>query len=369
MIKIWTPPLTLFSYLAKNYIIKILIALLVLICLITFIDVIEFLRKTGERQIEISLLKVISITLLKIPSQLDNLLPFSVIFGSITCFYLWNKNNEFLQARTSGQNIWQAISPVIFSLTAIGIINIIIINPIAATTIKQHDFLLSSIFGKKSVNEMSISTSGIWIRDTKIDYDLFINGDQLELNDAIIKNPTVYHLQKNGQLTWRMQAKQIFLTNGGWIINNAIKTENSGLTSKLGNIIIPTEMDPSDLSESNRSAKTINIYRLPNFINVLEKAGLPADKHKVLLHQIISTPFKLIGLAILTASFTLIKFSRKTEVKLIFLSMVISFGFYFLSDLIYILGNSAKIPYLLAGWGPSLIICAFGGFFLARVDE
>ena len=198
MMRVWTPPITLFSYLAKNYTIKILIALLILISLVTFIDVIEFIRKTGERQIEISSFQIIFITLLKIPSLLDSLLPFSVIFGSITCFYLWNRSNEFLLARTTGQNIWQAISPVILSLTIIGLIHIFIINPIAATTTKQHDFLISGLFGKTNVNEMSISTNGIWIRDTNINYDLFINGNQLDLYDASIKNPTIYHLKKMG---------------------------------------------------------------------------------------------------------------------------------------------------------------------------
>ena len=63
---------------------------------------------------------------------------------------MWGRTHEFLVARTTGQNIWQALMPVIATVFIFGLFHITIINPIAAASAKQYDYLLESIFGRKT---------------------------------------------------------------------------------------------------------------------------------------------------------------------------------------------------------------------------
>ena len=89
------------------------------------------------------------------------------------------------------------------------------------------------------------------------------------------------------------------LTDNGWIIVDAVKVSNDGQSTILGDVIMPTILRPSDLAESTLPPKTVSIYKLPNFIDVQQRAGLPVNPHLVFLHQLLSTPLKLVGLALL----------------------------------------------------------------------
>jgi lipopolysaccharide export system permease protein len=370
MRKSWKPAPTLFGYFGRKYTQWVLLTLGILVSFITLIEVLELMRRVSHKTVEISSFHLVMVSLLNIPTMLDELLPFAVLFGSLSCFFIWNRSHEFMVTRSVGQNVWQAITPVIFSVGAIGLCHIMIINPIAATTAKQHNYYMQNIFTSSDQQSgLSVSTSGIWLRDTSNAYNLIINGQQLLLKEALISQPLLYQLEQNGKLSWRIQADTMHLTEGGWIIKNALRTENNGRQSALGDVIIPTAMQPSDLLESTQAPQTVNVYRLPGFISVLERTGLPAGEHKVFFHQLLSTPLKLIGLALLAASVTLVRFSRQTKLKLILFALGAGFGFYFLTDLIYLLGTTSRLPYHIAGWGPALLVCSISGFLLARADE
>ena len=85
------------------------------------------------------------------------------------------------------------------------------------------------------------------------------------------------------------------LTNKSWIISNATRIQNDGQRFFLGDVMLPTALQTSDLAESSLPPKTVSIYKLPSFIAVQKRAGLPVNQHLVFFHQLLSTPFKLIG--------------------------------------------------------------------------
>ena len=250
-----------------------------------------------------------------------------------------------------------------------GLVHITIINPIAATTAKQYEYLMEEIFGNNSQSELSVSTNGIWMRDVDGGNNFIINGETLQVEESSIGSPLIYQIKEDGQLAWRIKADEMKLVNKSWIISNATRIQNDGHRMFLGDVMLPTALKTSDLAESTLPPKTVSIYKLPSFIAVQKRAGLPVNQHLVFFHQLLSTPLKLIGLALLAASFTLLHFSRQTKTRLIVLGLGSGFAVYFLSDIVYLLGNTAKLPYVLAGWAPALLICLFSGFLLARVDE
>ena len=362
-------PLTLLGYLSRKYAKIVLITFAALISFVTFIEIIELLRRTSQKAPDLSSMYIIFLGLMNVPTLMDEILPFAVLFGSMICFYMWGRTHEFMIARTTGQNIWQALLPVILTVFFIGVFHITIINPIAAASAKQYDFMVESIFGRTQQSELSISTNGIWMRDSEAGNNFIINGKTLQVEQSLITAPLIYQLEKNGQLSWRIQADQMKLLNNSWIISNATRIQNDGQRFFLGDVMLPTALKAADLAESTLPPKTVSIYRLPGFIAVQKRAGLPINQHLVFFHQLLSTPLKLVGLALLAASFTLLHFSRQTKTRLIILGLGSGFAVYFLSDLVYLLGNTAKLPYMLAGWAPALLICLFSGFLLARVDE
>lgn len=363
------PPLVLSLYLSKRYLFWVFLTLGCLLAFITLIDAVELYRRFSNTNSDRSSAIVIWLLLMGLPEKIDLLLPFTILFGSILCFQNWSKTNELIVARGFGQNIWQALLPVFLTVLVIGSAQNIVLNPIKSATISAQDELKGTLFGRQDAGRLSISASGVWLKDTNSIDNLIIHGPSLSLAENRINEPVIYNLDDNGSIIWRIQAHAMTLTNKGWRVDGAIKSDNLGVTSGRNDIDLETSMKPIDFARTTQSPKTISIYSLPSFITLLDQTGLPSHEHKVYFQQQLSNPLRLLGLSMLAACFTLLRYSRMPRYKLMALGVGIGFLVYFFTDLVVLLGANARLPVLVSGWGPAMTICLIAGFILARSED
>ena len=356
-------------YLARRYLFWILITLGGLLAFVMLIDAVELYRRFNNVASDETAFTLIWILVLGIPEKLDILLPFGILFGSMLCFNSWNKTNELLAARSFGQNIWQALLPVFATVITIGLIQIFVLNPIKAATVDSQTSLKIDVFGNPSTTRLSVSTSGVWLKDASDGKDLIIHGPSLDLATNSINNPIIYGLNGIGGVAWRIRAELIRLDENGWVIEGALQSDSLGTTKELGNITMPTTITPSDFARTTQSPETISIYSLPAFIDMLNRTGLPSNEHSVYFQQQLSIPLKLLGLATLAVCFTLLGFTRMPRYKLIVVGIVAGFTIYFLTDLIYLLGANARLPIYVAGWAPAFTILFISGYIIARSED
>ena len=71
---------------SRKYAKIVLLTLLVLISFITFIEIIELLRRAGQKAPDLSSMYVVFLGIINIPTLVDKILPFAVLFGSMICF-------------------------------------------------------------------------------------------------------------------------------------------------------------------------------------------------------------------------------------------------------------------------------------------
>ena len=280
---------------SRKYAKILFLTLLVLISFISFIEIIELLRRAGQKAPELSSMYVVILGITNIPTLVDKILPFAVLFGSMICFYLWGRSHEFLVGRTTGQNIWQALLPVIATVFAFGLFHITVFNPIAATTAKQYEYLMGEIFGNNRQSELSVSTNGIWMRDVEDGNNFIINGATLKkVEESLIRSPLIYKIQKDGQLDWRIKADEMRLVNSSWIISNAVRIQNDGQRVFLGDVMLPTALKPSDLAESKLPPKTVSIYKLSQLHCRSKTCWLASKSTFSVFSSVAINPFKLI---------------------------------------------------------------------------
>ena len=363
------PPLGLSFYFAKRYLFWVTLALGCLLAFVTLIDAVELYRRFSNTGTDRSGIVIIWLLMVGLAEKIDLLLPFGVLFGSILCFQNWAKTNEFVVARGFGQNIWQALSPVLLTVILIGSFQNLVLNPIKSVTISVQEELKGEIFGRQNTGKLSISASGIWLKDITSLNNLIIHGPSLSLADYRINDPIIYNVGDDGSIRWRITAKSMTLSETGWLIEEAAKSDNLGTTIATEDVVIETTMKPIDFARTTQSPETVSIYGLPGFIDMLNKTGLPSNEHKVYFQQQLSNPIRLLGLAMLAACFTLLRFSRMPRYKTMALGVGIGFAVYFLTNLVYLLGANARLPVLLAGWGPAIVICLLSGFILARSED
>jgi len=229
--------------------------------------------------------------------------------------------------------------------------------------------LKGALFGRQDTGRLSISASGVWLKDTNSINNLIIHGPSLSLSENRINQPVIYNLDDNGSIIWRIQAHAMTLNDKGWHVEDAIQSDNLGVTTERNDFALETSMKPIDFARTTQSPETISIYSLPSFITLLDQTGLPSHEHKVYFQQQLSNPLRLLGLSMLAACFTLLHFSRMPRYKLMAFGIGIGFAVYFFTDLVVLLGANARLPVLVSGWGPAMTICLIAGFILARSED
>ena len=152
-------------------------------------------------------------------------------------------------------------------------------------------------------------------------------------------------------------------------IRDRSRTRQEGKVEILKNFKPSSTLDKSIMLNAGRPLRTISLYELSDYIDTLQTAGIPVEKLRVQFHKTLALPLQLIGLALLAASFTLLTFSRQRRIRIIIMGLGAGFLYYFVSDLIFLLGHNSRLPDFMAGWLPAILIFTISGFLLARGDE
>ena len=139
MFKFINHPIILYKYFTKDLFKFFFFALFFLIILIFFIDLIELFRRSSNKVGVHHLLKANFIDLagmasLKIVGNIQQILPFAALIGSITCFNQWRKKNYYVISKVSGISLWKILSPILVCFFFVGLFSIIVFfSPLVKT--------------------------------------------------------------------------------------------------------------------------------------------------------------------------------------------------------------------------------------------
>jgi lipopolysaccharide export system permease protein len=260
------------------------------------------------------------------------------------------------------------LSPALFSAFVIGMLFVTIVNPIAAVTSKEYGKQMAAIFGEKDSN-FTVSTTGIWLRDTLDQGKLIIHGEALNAETATIINPIIYLYGNDVHVKAVYNAALMQLTDSGWVLEDAIRWQNDGQETGLGSIMLPTGLGALDLSQSGLAPQSISVYSLPKFIKSLEKAGIPTINYLFYLYKTLSIPFLMAGISMLAARFSQRNVTRNRGVWLFSRGALLASVIFIVSYFMQIMGTSLQLPVRLAAFAPAIIILLVGAIALARTDE
>lgn len=359
---------TLFRYFAARYVGWVGLCLFGLAMIISLIQTVELVRRVSVRSVGNDEISYVKLAFLNLPSVIEMILPLSVLAGSMLCFAAWNRTNEFVVVRGFGQSIWAALSPALFSSFVIGMLFVTIVNPIAAVTSKEYSKQMAAIFGEKDSN-FTVSTTGIWLRDTLDQGKLIIHGEALNAETATIINPVIYLYGNDVHVKAVYSAGLMQLTDSGWVLDHALRWQNDGQETDLGSIMLPTGLSALDLRQSGLAPQSISVYSLPSFIGSLEKAGIPTTGYLFYLYKTLSVPFLMIGIAMLAARFSLRNVSRGRGMWLFSRGALLASAILIFSYFMQIMGTSMQLPVRLAALAPAISILLVGAIALARTDE
>ena len=319
----------------------LILNLLLVLCLICFINLIEISRNLNE--VNQNLSNYLLLTVLKIPSIINEILPFVIIISIAFLFRYLINNNELTSMRNIGYSIFDIFFPVAFYIFLFGILNLIFINPISAKFEKKYEEILN----KKNLDVYSIKVSSNIMRIKNISDDSginFIEIKNLDVNNMIANNIKILKLNNSSQ--------ELIIAKNGKIKNKKFYLEdvrlyniNKNKFSKNNGLILDLNFSKENIINSIINYKYVPFYDYLNHSKILKKFNLYSPEINLYYLSQVLNPLFLVMLGFVVLGFSA-KFKRNENFfKILFIAILIGFTIFLMKEIIFKITLSYNINF------------------------
>jgi lipopolysaccharide export system permease protein len=332
------------------------------------IDYIELLRR-GATKSGVTLGVLLEMAALKLPHTAQEVMPFAVLFGTMLAFWRLTRNNELVVARAAGVSVWQFLMPAVLVALLVGILAVTVFNPVASQMEATYE-QLDARYLKQSSDQLALSNSGLWLRQSEPSGgQLVLHGDKLVAPKLLLGEVSLFFFDDTHKFTSRVEAKTAELDDGFWIIKDGNRWRTSDQAEPVPELSLPTKFTSRRIEESLASPDTMSFWALPSFISLLEQSGFSAQRHRLQFNILLARPFLFCAMVLVAATFSLRMQRRGGATLMIVGGVGAGFLLYFVSNIVFALGLSAKLPVLLAAWTPTGISLIFGISMLLHLED
>ena len=360
---------TLSRYIARHFFVWFASFLGLLASIVFIADLLELLRRTAARP-QVGFDQVFEMALLKLPHTVQELLAFAVLFAGIMAFWRLTRSQELVVARSVGVSVWQFMGPAVLVAIAIGLFKVAVFNPVAAATMNRFLLLENKVIRGNASTQLSIGATGLWLRQSTAEgghviiHAARINPDLTEIDRIIILT-----YKPDGPFAGRIDAPTGRLDPGQWALQQASWTAVGQPARAVGDWTLPTEFTFQKIQESFARPETMSFWTLPSYIDILERAGFSALRHRLYLQSLLAGPLLLAAMVTIAATFSLRPARRGGVGAMIGLGVMTGFILYVSSDLLFALGLSARLPVNLAAWAPAGISTLLAASLLLHLED
>jgi lipopolysaccharide export system permease protein len=295
---------TLARYFSLRFLVAMLLMFAVCCILIFFVDFIEMLRRAGNYQGDISALLLAWMTLLRLPSFSELVLPFAVLIGTVGIFLMLSRSSELIIVRAAGISVWQFVLPAVAVAFLLGILFVTIYNPIASYARAEAERLYAGAFDRKD-SLLKTKNAGAWLREDGVDGPSVLHALRVSNQGLQLSGVTVFQYNPDHSVAERIEASKAFLKDGRWELQDAWVSAVGQEPVQYKQYLLSTFLTPTQVRDSLGTEYAISFWDLPNFIEIAERAGLPATQYRVQYQLLLSRPFLLVTMVLIAATCSL----------------------------------------------------------------
>ena len=310
------------------------------------------------KDIDIGIYVPVLLSIIIIPSLLNNMFPFIILLSGIWFFLKIKRSDEVTAMKVSGMSNFSIILiPGILSVV-LGIFFITSINPITSVLVKKYE-MIKGTYEKDQNYLAAITENGIWIKERNSNKNNIIRSSNLEKESLI--NVSIYKFDQDNNFVERIEAKSANIKSLKWILKDVKITDEYGmiLSSNTEKIYYNSIYDIEKIKSLYSNLDTISFWDIKNEIKLLEERGYSTKQMETKLHKSLSFPFFLLAMVLLSGVFTLGAEFRENNISYIFITIIICVLVYFFNDFSAALGETEKLSVEIAVWMPIVIIFIF----------
>ena len=279
----------LFKYLIQNFLKTFLIMVVIFYCfgiLLNLFEEIEFFKN-----IEANVFTPLVLTSLIIPSLIIKILPFIIFISSMWFMLKLRNNTELTSLKVYGYSNLKIFFILAITSFIIGWLILFILNPITSTMAKFYEKTKSN-YSRDIDHLVLFNKNGLWIKEQLKNQQRIISAESLE--NSILSNLNIYHLNKNSNLTEKIFSKKADITNNEWKLYDVsifVTKNNVSKQIKKDFYIIESKYDFEQINNLYKNFDSLSFVDvLINYESHIAK-GYNSEFLNQSLHSMLTLPF------------------------------------------------------------------------------
>ena len=316
--------------------------LLALTCLFLFFDFIQEMSGISAAASRWNSL-LISV-LLGAPDRIYELLPLSVLVGSLMSFSSFSQASEYVVIRASGGSVKFFLRILMlngFLFAALAFCIGEFLSPI--TNRISTDMKVSHMENKLTLRTFA---SGYWLKDG----NTFVNIKVIE-STRLLRGVSIFAIGENSQIRNYREAEYAeYLDGDGWVLKNTEEVDFLGASpsrKKHQALSWITTLEPPALELIGIARNQMSLMQLAGNIRHLEGSGQNFNIVESILWAKISHPLTVLTLALLGFVAAELQSRSRSLGLVLFVGVIGGVGIYFLNKFIFSIGR-------LSGWLPQI---------------
>lgn len=360
-------PITFWLYIFRKFTTTTALITLLISSIIMLFDAVELFRILPQNMTTID---VLSMSALKNYSRLEKAFPFLIMLGSMITYNSLNKHSELSVSRSLGISIWQILIPSVASSFLLGVLILLLINPIGTFCYSRYEKIKNSSVNSNGAHIM-FSGNGVWLQQTDLnthDRTIIYIGQVIPSRNQIFK-VLVFTTNKNGDFIKRIDSRSGSYNDKIVTLDQPVITMPKLIQHSVNSLDIETEVPISKISENIIKPSSVSFLDLLPLIKSMKESGYSILAHQMQFYKMLSLPFLLMAMSMVGICFSLRmhRFGKSGSIQ--FLGAVIGFFIYFFSDVFYALGASGSINTIISAVMPVAICGLFSSYYLLDRED
>ncbi len=308
----------------------------------------------------------------KIPGHLYDLLPISVLIGSIFVMARLAQSSEFTILRSGGLGPGRALA-LLLKMGWVFVVLTVLLGDYASPWADQQGILLKARFR----GDLTAGQTGAWLKERQADQQLAINIRAMN-NQARMLNVHIQRFNAQGSLQGSLHAREADFGEGAWLLQDVqvmdLKIEGGKVAMQkrhLDELSWPTDISRDMVGAALISADRMKIWDLVLYTQHLSENNQNAQQYEIQLWRKVFYPLSCLVMLTLALPFAYLHFRSGQIATHVFGGVMAGISFYLLNNVFSHIGNLRNWEPWITSAAPSLIymaisLAAFGWMVLRR---
>ncbi|MDO9276999.1 MAG: LPS export ABC transporter permease LptG [Polaromonas sp.] len=319
---------------------------------------------------------------LQIPNHLYELLPISVLIGTIFVMARLAQSSEFTILRTSGLGPWRALRLLLVLGGMFVVLSFAVGDYLAPMTDRGAQLLKAKYQGR-----ITIGQTGAWLKEKQTYSNSIVNVRALTSNNEM-HGVRIFEFDNKGLVISMTEAASAqFREDNAWLLKKTQRTDfqirpsldGAQKSVESANVSIsradeqrwPTDISAEMVSVALLKPDRMATYDLFNYVQHLKANGQTAQRYEIEFWKKVFYPLSCLVMVFLALPFAYLHFRSGSVTSYVFGGVMIGISFFLLNNVFGYIGNLQSWQPWLAAAAPGMLytvisLGAFGWLVLRR---